>query len=91
MRKLLIFFILFIFSAVSFSGTEVEKYVLEQHNKIFKYINNSENLLKEDRIKFLKGLENSLKGLIISEEISKRVLGKKITQLLQKNKRKILI
>ena len=91
MRKLLIFFILFIFSAVSFSGTEVEKYVLEQHNKIFKYINNSENLLKEDRIKFLKGLENSLKGLIITEEISKRVLGKKITQLLQKNKRKILI
>lgn len=77
MRKLLIFFILFIFSAVSFSGTEVEKYVLEQHNKIFKYINNSENLLKEDRIKFLKGLENSLKGLIITEEISKRVLGKK--------------
>ena len=77
MRKLLIFFILFIFSAVSFSGTEVEKYVLEQHNKIFKYINNSENLLKEDRTKFLKGLENSLKGLIISEEISKRVLGKK--------------
>ena len=47
MRKLLIFFILFIFSAVSFSGTEVEKYVLEQHNKIFKYINNSENLLKD--------------------------------------------
>ena len=77
MRKLLIFFILFIFSAVSFSGTEVEKYVLEQHNKIFKYINNSENLLKEDRIKFLKGLEKSFKGLIITEEISKRVLGKK--------------
>ena len=77
MRKLLIFFILFIFSAVSFSGTEVEKYVLEQHNKIFKYINNSENLLKEDRIKFLDGLEDALKDLIISKEISKRVLGKK--------------
>jgi len=77
MRKLLIFFILFIFSMVSFSGNEVEEYVLEQHNKIFKYINDSENLLKEDRIKFLDGLEDTLKDLIISKEISKRVLGKK--------------
>ncbi len=77
MRKLSIFFILFIFSMVSFSGNEVEEYVLEQHNKIFKYINNSENLLKEDRIKFLEGLEDALKDLIISKEISKRVLGKK--------------
>ena len=77
MRKLLIFFILFIFSMVSFSGNEVEEYVLEQHNKIFKYINDSENLLKEDRIKFLEGLEGALKDLIISKEISKRVLGKK--------------
>jgi phospholipid transport system substrate-binding protein len=77
MRKLLIFFILFVFSMVSFSGNEVEEYVLKQHNKIFKYINDSENLLKEDRIKFLDGLEDTLKDLIISEEISKRVLGKK--------------
>lgn len=77
MRKLLIFFILFVFSMVSFSGNEVEEYVLEQHNKIFKYINDSENLLKEDRIKFLDGLEGALKDLIISKEISKRVLGKK--------------
>ena len=88
MRKLLIFFILFIFSMVSFSGNEVEEYVLEQHNKIFKYINNSENLLKEDRIKFLEGLEDALKVLIISKEISKRVLGKKnytIATIKQKN------
>ena len=77
MRKLLIFFILFAFSMVSFSGNEVEEYVLEQHNKIFKFINDSENLLEEDRIKFLEGLEDALKDLIISKEISKRVLGKK--------------
>ena len=77
MRKLLIFFILFIFSMVSFSGNEVEEYVLEQHNNIFKFINDSENLLEEDRIKFLEGLEDALKDLIISKEISKRVLGKK--------------
>ncbi len=77
MRKLLIFFILFVFSMVSFSGNEVEEYVLKQHNKIFKYINDSENLFKEDRIKFLDGLEDALKDLIISKEISKRVLGKK--------------
>ena len=77
MRKLLIFFILFTFSMVSSSGNEVEEYVLEQHNKIFEYINDSENLLEEDRIKFLEGLEDALKDLIISKEISKRVLGKK--------------
>ena len=79
MRKLLIFFTLFIFSSISFSGDEVEKFVLEQHNKIFNYINNSEDLLKNDKEKFLFGLENSLQDLIISEEISKRVLGKKNT------------
>ena len=87
MRKLLIFFILFIFSMVSFSGNEVEEYVLEQHNKIFKYINDSENLLREDRIKFLDGLEDALKDLIISKEISKRVLGKK-NYILATNKQK---
>ena len=88
MRKLLIFFILFIFSMVSFSGNEVEEYVLEQHNKIFKFINDSDNLLKEDRIKFLEGLEDALKDLIVSKEISKRVLGKKnytIASIKQKN------
>ena len=77
MRKLSIFFTLFIFSSVSYSGDEVEKFVLEQHKKIFDYINTSENLLKNDKDKFLMGMENSLQGLIISEEISKRVLGKK--------------
>ena len=88
MRKLLIFFILFIFSMVSFSGNEVEEYVLEQHNKIFKFINDSDNLLKKDRIKFLEGLEDALKDLIVSKEISKRVLGKKnytIATIKQKN------
>ena len=88
MRKLSIFFTLFIFSTVSYSGDEVEKFVLEQHKKIFDYINTSENLLKNDKDKFLMGMENSLQGLIISEEISKRVLGKKNYKIATKDQRK---
>ena len=85
MRKLLIFFTLFIFSSISHSGDEVEKFVLEQHNKIFNYINASEDLLKNDKDKFLIGLEKSLQGLIISKEISKRVLGKKNFKVVSKD------
>ena len=88
MRKLSIFFTLFIFSSVSYSGDEVEKFVLEQHKKIFDYINTSENLLKNDKDKFLMGMENSLQGLIISEEISKRVLGKKNYKIATNDQRK---
>ena len=85
MRKLLIFFTLFIFSSISYSGDEVEKFVLEQHNKIFNYINASKDLLKNDKDKFLIGLEKSLQGLIISKEISKRVLGKKNFEIVSKD------
>ena len=87
MRKLLIFFTLFIFSAYSFTGDEVEKYVKEQHNKVFNYINSSEEILKNDRNKFLLGLEKNLKDLIISQEISKRVLGKKNYKIASKKQR----
>ena len=85
MRKLLIFFTLFIFSSISYSGDEVEKFVSEQHNKIFNYINSSEDLHKNDKDKFLIGLEKSLQGLIISKEISKRVLGKKNFKVVSKD------
>ena len=88
MRKLLIFFILFIFSAYSFTGDEVEKYVKEQHSKVFNYINSSEEILKNDRNRFLIGLEKNLKDLIISQEISKRVLGKKNYKIASKKQRK---
>jgi ABC-type transporter MlaC component len=88
MRKLLIFFTLFIFSAYSFTGDEVEKYVKEQHSKVFNYINSSEEILKNDRNKFLLGLEKNLKDLIISQEISKRVLGKKNYKIASKKQRK---
>ena len=88
MRKLLIFFILFIFSAYSFTGDEVENYVKEQHNKVFNYINSSEEILKNDRNRFLLGLEKNLKDLIISQEISKRVLGKKNYKIASKKQRK---
>ncbi|MDC1139074.1 ABC transporter substrate-binding protein [Gammaproteobacteria bacterium] len=88
MRKLLIFFTLFIFSAYSFTGDEVEKYVKEQHSKVFNYINSSEEILKNDRNRFLIGLEKNLKDLIISQEISKRVLGKKNYKIASKKQRK---
>jgi len=88
MRKLSIFFTLFVFSSISYSGDEVEKFVLEQHNKIFNYINTSKNLLKNDKDKFLIGMEKSLQDLIISEEISKRVLGKKNYKIATKEQRK---
>ena len=88
MRKLLIFFTLFIFSAYSFTGDEVEKYVKEQHNKVFNYINSSEEILKNDRNRFLLGLEKNLKDLIVSQEISKRVLGKKNYKIASKKQRK---
>ena len=88
MRKLLIFFTLFIFSAYSITGDEVEKYVKEQHSKVFNYINSSEEILKNDRNRFLLGLEKNLKDLIISQEISKRVLGKKNYKIASKKQRK---
>ena len=88
MRKLLIFFTLFIFSAYSFTGDEVEKYVKEQHSKVFNYINSSEEILKNDRNRFLLGLEKNLEDLIISQEISKRVLGKKNYKIASKKQRK---
>lgn len=88
MRKLLIFFTLFIFSTYSFTGDEVEKYVKEQHSKVFNYINSSEEILKNDRNRFLLGLEKNLKDLIISQEISKRVLGKKNYKIASKKQRK---
>ena len=88
MRKLLIFFTLFIFSAYSFTGDEVEKYVKEQHSKVFNYINSSEEILKNDRNRFLLGLEKNLKDFIISQEISKRVLGKKNYKIASKKQRK---
>ena len=87
MRKLSIFFTLFIFSSISYSGDEVEKFVLEQHNKIFNYIKASENLFKNDKDKFLIGMEKSLQDLLISEEISKRVLGKKNYKIATKDQR----
>ncbi len=87
MRKPLLFFTLFIFSSFSFTGQEIEEYVLEQHNKIFNYIKNSKNLLNSDRNKFLLGLEKNSKGLITSKEISKRVLGKKNYDQASENQR----
>ena len=91
MRKLLIFFTLFIFSAYSFTGDEVEKYVKEQHNKVFNYINSSEEILKNDRNRFLLGLEKNLKDLIISQENLREFWVKKTTKLHLKSKEKTLI
>jgi phospholipid transport system substrate-binding protein len=66
---------------------EVENFVNSEHEKIFSYIETSKVLLKNDKEKYLAGLEKAMENLIAPEEISKRVLGKKIYTLATKEQR----
>ena len=51
---------------------ELEQYVAEQHQILFDYVQNNSKFDPD----FYIGLEQSIQGLIISTEISKRVMGK---------------
>ena len=49
---------------------ELEQYVAEQHQILFDYVQNNSKFDPD----FYMGLEQSIQGLIISTEISKRVM-----------------
>jgi phospholipid transport system substrate-binding protein len=55
--------------------------------KIFSYIEDSKNILKTDKQKYLLGLEDIMSDLISPKEISKRVLGKKTYMLASEEQR----
>ena len=78
MKKYFFLFFIIIFSLNSFLDTEVEEYVNSQHNEIFNFLNNNQDLFDSDKVKFLKEFEARFSRLIPPEEISKRVMGKRL-------------
>lgn len=78
MKKYFFLFFIIFFSLNSFLDTEVEEFVNSQHNKIFNFLNNNQDLLDSDKDKFLNEFEVRFSRLIPPEEISKRVMGKKL-------------
>ena len=87
MRQALFILTLIILPSFLFGKMEVENFVNSEHEKIFSYIETSKDLLKNDNQKYLAGLEKAMENLIAPEEISKRVLGKKIYTLATKEQR----
>ena len=78
MKKHFFLFFIIIFSLNSFLDTEVEEFVNSQHNEIFNFLNNNQDLFDSDKVKFLKEFEARFSRLIPPEEISKRVMGKRL-------------
>lgn len=78
MKKYFFLFFIIIFSLNSFLDTEVEEFVNSQHNEIFNFLNNNQDLFDSDKVKFLKEFEVRFSRLIPPEEISKRVMGKRL-------------
>ena len=78
MKKYFFLFFLYFFSTYSFSDQEVVDYVNQQHDKIFNYLSENKSLLETDRKSFLDQFELRFSKLIPPEEISKRVMGKKL-------------
>ena len=70
--------LLFLSSHLMLSDEKLEVYIDEHHYKLFDYINKNSDLIDNENDKFLKGFEQSIKGIVDSKEISKRVMGKKI-------------
>tara|TARA_S200000501_G_scaffold313454_1_gene304927 strand:- start:2907 stop:3533 length:627 start_codon:yes stop_codon:yes gene_type:complete len=78
MKKYFFLFFIYFFSICSFSDEEVTKYVNQQHEEIFSYLSNNQSLLESDRESFLEQFELRFSKLIPPNEISKRVMGKKL-------------
>jgi ABC-type transporter MlaC component len=78
MKKYFFLFFIIIFSLNSFLDTEVEEFVNSQHNEIFNFLNNNQDLFDSDKDKFLNEFEVRFSRLIPPEEISKRVMGKRL-------------
>ena len=78
MKKSFFFFFIIIFSSNSFLDTEVEEFVNSQHNEIFNFLNNNQDLFDSDKDKFLNEFEVRFSRLIPPEESSKRVMGKRL-------------
>ena len=78
MKKYFFLFFIIIFSSNSFLDTEVEEFVNSQHNEIFNFLNNNQDLFDSDKDKFLNEFEVRFSRLIPPEEISIRVMGKRL-------------
>ena len=78
MKKYIFLFFIINFSLNSFLDTEVEEFVNSQHNEIFNFLNNNQDLFDSDKDKFLNEFEVRFSRLIPPEEISKRVMGKRL-------------
>ena len=78
MKKYFFLFFIIIFSSNSFLDTEVVDFVNSQHNEIFNFLNNNQDLFDSDKDKFLNEFEIRFSRLIPPEEISKRVMGKRL-------------
>jgi phospholipid transport system substrate-binding protein len=78
MKKYFFLFFIIIFSLNTFLDSEVEDFVNSQHNEIFNFLNNNQDLFDSDKEKFLNEFEVKFSKLIPPEEISKRVMGKRL-------------
>jgi len=88
MKKYFFLFFIIIFSSHSFLDTEVEEFVNSQHNEIFNFLNNNQDMLDSDKEKFLNEFEVRFSRLIPPEEISKRVMSRKYFELASEAQRK---
>ena len=85
MKKYFFLFFIIIFSTNLFLDTEVEEFVNSQHDEIFNFLNNNQDLFDSDKEKFLTEFEERFSRLIPPEEISKRVMGKRLFTSATKN------
>ena len=85
MKKYFFLFFIYLFSSLCYLDSEVEDYVNAQHEEIFNFLNDNEDLFDQNKDLFLEEFEERFSKLIPPEEISKRVMGKKIFTIASKN------